>query len=543
MTRHLVAVLIMLAAVRAAAQEDPHAACAAMGWVPREVLERPVALREGTGNAHEPVTTRSPEAQSFYEQGLDYLHGYVWIEAARSFRQALRLDPELAMAWIGLSRVYSGLDDPDAARKALAQAQALAAGASPREQRRIALRAAQLEAMADLGDPSKHAAYKRGLDEALGKDIADTELWLVRGNAEEPSAAGRGQRGSAASTAFYREALRLSPDNAAAHHYLVHSYETIGQIDSALVHGEAFAWQAPAIPHAHHMWGHDLRRVGRIDEAIEAFLRANRLELAYYEAEKIERSLDWHHVHNLDLLATAYQHKGQVRQAEATMREAVAVPATTEYVEFNRRILALFLLTRGRFEETLQAARELAAGRFAATRVMGHVLAGQALLGLGRTGEAPAELLAARRDLETLPTRMSGLNVLRPHVAPYVEMLEGELALRGGRPDEGRAQLQRVQQALRAVPGPDAWIQALFRLEAIARAARDAGDWQLAEFTARQMLEHDAAYAGGHLALALVAARRGDEETAARERAEALRLWRDADADLPELRLVHAAAR
>jgi hypothetical protein len=137
---------------------------------------------------------------------------------------------------------------------------------------------------------------------------------------------------------------------------------------------------------------------------------------------------------------------------------------------------------------------------------------------------------------------MSGLNVLRPHVAPYVEMLEGELALRGGRAAEGRAQLQRVQQALRAVPGPDAWIQALFRLESIARAARDAGDWELAEFTARQMLEHDAAYAGGHLALALVAERRGDGETAARERAEALRLWRDADADLPELRLVRTAA-
>lgn len=26
-------------------QDDPHAACAAMGWVPREVLERPSVLR------------------------------------------------------------------------------------------------------------------------------------------------------------------------------------------------------------------------------------------------------------------------------------------------------------------------------------------------------------------------------------------------------------------------------------------------------------------------------------------------------------------
>ena len=79
--------LVLLAALPAAAQDDPHAACAAMGWVPAAILERPVPLRTGVGNAHETVTTKSAEAQAFYDQGLDYLHGYVWIEAARSFNQ------------------------------------------------------------------------------------------------------------------------------------------------------------------------------------------------------------------------------------------------------------------------------------------------------------------------------------------------------------------------------------------------------------------------------------------------------------------------
>jgi hypothetical protein len=52
------------------------------------MLSRPVPLREGTGNAREEVTSASPEARAFYIQGLNYLHGYVWIEAARSFNQA-----------------------------------------------------------------------------------------------------------------------------------------------------------------------------------------------------------------------------------------------------------------------------------------------------------------------------------------------------------------------------------------------------------------------------------------------------------------------
>lgn len=525
----------------AAAEEDPHAACARMGWVPREILERPVALREG-GNAQDALSTSSPEAQAFYNQGLNYLHGYVWIEAARSFHQALRADPTLAMAWLGLSFVYSGLEDPEQARRAAVQAETLSAAASPREKRRIALRAQQLEAMAEPGDAARHAAYKKALDDALAIDIGDVQLWLLRGNAEEASAAGRGQRGGAASTAFYHAALRLHPDDAAAHHFLTHSYETIGQIPLALHHGEAYARLAPAIPHAHHMWGHDLRRVGRIDEAITAFLRTDALEKAYYAAERIPAEMDWHHVHNLDLLATSYQHKGQMRQAEATMREAMALPPTTDYVEFQQRVLATFLLGRQRWDEALEASTRLAHGRWSGTRAVGHALAGHALLARSRMPEAQAALEAAERELLAVPASGAGIAVSRGQVKPWVDMLRGELRLREGAVTEGRRILEEVALTLRGLPGPDPWIQALFRLESMARVAREVGQWELAEFMARQMLEHDAAYGGSHLALALVAERNGDREAAARARAEAARFWRDADRDLPELAIAGGPA-
>ena len=278
-----------------------------------------------------------------------------------------------------------------------------------------------------------------------------------------------------ASTAFYRTALQVNPDNAAAHHYLTHSYETIGQIPLALEHGEAYARLAPAIPHAHHMWGHDLRRVGRIDDAIAAFRRTDELERAYYAAERIDPSLDWHHIHNLDLLATAYQYKGQMRRAEQTMREADALVSLTEYQEVNRRALTLFLLGRGRWQEALDAVRPLREGRFAAARIVGHSLAGHALLALGRTDEAKTALASAQKDLESIPKIAPGLVVTRASAEPWIEGLRGELLLRSGARAEGRAVLEGVERTLRGLPGPDAWIQALFRLELIARAARDVG--------------------------------------------------------------------
>ncbi|HKQ60273.1 MAG TPA: hypothetical protein VJS92_03245 [Candidatus Polarisedimenticolaceae bacterium] len=537
-----VLVVLLSALPRAWAQDDPHAACAAPpSYVPGELLERAVPLRGGIGNSHEPVTTKIAQAQAYYDQGLNYLESYVWIEAARSFHQALRLDPQLALACLGLSRVHSGLDDTPGAKRWFEQASKLGEGASERERRRIRIRERQLAALDEIEDAKRFADYRKALDEALAADLDDPQLWLLRGNAEESNASGRGQRGGASSIAFYERVLRLVPDHASAHHYLVHSFETIGRIDKALKHGEAYARLAPSIPHAAHMWGHDLRRVGRVDDAIAQFLKANALERAYYAAEKIEPGLDWHHGHNLDLLATCYEHKGQMKLAEQTMRESSRLAVVDAYRAFNLRELPNFLIHRARYAEALEAARQLTETSFPQSRTVGHALAGQALLALGRVDEARAELESARRELETVPLVTPGVLPRRATVEPWVEALRGELLLRTGQP-EGRAALQQVVRALRAIPGPDAWTQTLFRMEALARSAREAGDWELAEFVAAQMLDHDPAYAGSRLAQALVLQRRGDTAAAARELDAARRAWSDADADLPELRQLAASS-
>src|SRR5262249_21571228 len=119
----------------------------------------------------------------------------------------------------------------------------------------------------------------------------------------------RGRAGSARQSgvdSVLRTSAAGSPGHFAAHHYLIHSLENCGRISEALVHAEIYAKMAPAVPHALHMYGHDLRRVGKINEAIAQFKRADELERAYYKAENIAPELDWHHEHNLDLLATSY---------------------------------------------------------------------------------------------------------------------------------------------------------------------------------------------------------------------------------------------
>src|SRR5947209_15570624 len=138
-------ILLLMIPARIFAQADEHANHATVGWVPEEILDRPVALRTGIGVYHEKVNTSSALAQKFYDQGVAYLHSYVWIEAARSFHQALRSDPKMAMAYVGLSYAYSPIDYA-AAQTALERARNLASGISDREQRRVKIRALQLDA-------------------------------------------------------------------------------------------------------------------------------------------------------------------------------------------------------------------------------------------------------------------------------------------------------------------------------------------------------------------------------------------------------------
>ena len=245
--------------------------------------------------------------------------------------------------------------------------------------------------------------------------------------------------------------------------------------------------------------------------------------------------MDWHYAHNLSLLATAYQYEGRMIEAEKLLRQMFALPKATAYFELWGKEWPEFLLGRGRTKESLAVAREMAKSKWGAVRSVAHTLAGNALLAMNDVDGARAELAKAEKEIGSISGN-EALNVTPEGVKPYINALRGEILLRSGQPEEGARLLREVQAQIRAVPGPDAWIQALFRLESIARAAREAGNWDLAEYTAKQMLDHDPSYAGTHYALALVAEHKGDANTARSEFATAVKLWGKADGDLPELR-------
>ena len=131
-----------------------------MPVVPEAALSRPIGAAAGIGRAHDQVATGDADAQRFYDQGLSYLHNYVWIDAARSFNEALRRDSSLILAYVGLSISYDQLNQRAAARTALARARSLRAP-DDHERRHLLIRERQLAAAESPGSETRRSTGRK----------------------------------------------------------------------------------------------------------------------------------------------------------------------------------------------------------------------------------------------------------------------------------------------------------------------------------------------------------------------------------------------
>src|ERR1051325_4207331 len=68
----------------------------------------PARLLPGMGTVHMAITTTSPEAQQFFDQGLAQMHSFWAREAERSFLQAAALDQAAPMPQWGIAMVAGG---------------------------------------------------------------------------------------------------------------------------------------------------------------------------------------------------------------------------------------------------------------------------------------------------------------------------------------------------------------------------------------------------------------------------------------------------
>jgi len=269
---------------------------------------------DGLGHAHITITTKSQEAQEWFDQGLAALHCFWDYEALRAFEQAVRLDPDCAMCHWGVARALESRGgEKDLQKAELKKAQELASKASDHEQRYIRADAAG----EDKKDDEAEAAYAKEIEALIDRYPDDLDARLLYGLSLNHGYTDDGdpRPGSLYGQSVLREILEQHPDNAAANHYWIHAVEG-SHPEWALKSAERLGSLAPASGHMVHMPGHIFYRVGDYERGRQSFLDAMRVDRTYMDTQHVAEKDDWNYVHNIAYLIADCAEEGRRQEAQ-----------------------------------------------------------------------------------------------------------------------------------------------------------------------------------------------------------------------------------
>lgn len=302
----------------------------------------PAKLMTGQGLSPFPITTRNPQAQKFFDQGVAQMHSFWAREAERSFLQAVALDPEAPMPWWGVAMVAAGdyrphfqlIRDKNAAPKGMTpplqraldaaqKAKALAKNGSERE--RAYINAIVARRQFPLNDAQADAAYIAGLREVITKypDEIEAPTYLALHLMDGFLTPNRQPRpGSMEAVRILKELAGRAPNHPGVHHYVIHGWEGSSFAKDAWASCEQYTALVPEIPHALHMPGHIYSQTGKLKEASASFVAAGNLERAYMKADSGYGNL--HHGHNIHYLSVVQAAAGHYDDALASARELLS---------------------------------------------------------------------------------------------------------------------------------------------------------------------------------------------------------------------------
>lgn len=407
------------------------------------------------GDHHHPISTKSPEAQRYFDQGLTLAWGFNHAEAGRSFREAARLDPGCAMCWWGASLVLgpninAGMEEaavPDA-WEALQKAVALAPNASEREHAYIAALAKRYAAKPVKDRKPLDSAYADAMRDVARRHPDDLDAAALFAEAlmdvtpwDYWEKDGRPKAWTPEIVSTLESILARNPDHIAGIHFYIHATEASPAPGRAEKYADKLGALVPGAGHLVHMPAHTYMRVGRYHDASlanEKAAKADESYIAQCRAQGIYPLV--YHPHNVHFLvaSAAMEGRGAVSIAAArklaahSSPEMMRVPGLETLQHY--WITPLFALARfAKWEEILKEPRP--PGGLDYPEGVWRYARGLALSATGRQNEAAREL-AALRAIAAKPAlgklTIWGFNSFASILALAVRFLEADIASRRG---------------------------------------------------------------------------------------------------------------
>jgi hypothetical protein len=457
---HRVPVVLLLASTLfapRAARADENAMHGAMGAAPAGKAP----MFEGLGKYHRAISTQSPEAQRYFDQGMNFLWGFNLHEAERSFEAGAQLDPRCAMlewgAALSLGPHFNVPALPPRTVAANAHAQkalTLLAGATPIERGLVEAAAKRYSDPAPTTPEDQKkldTAYADAMKALMDKypddddvaalwceammDLRPWDLWTVD---EKP------QPGTLDMIAVLEKILARNPEHPGANHYYIHAVEPGPHPEKGLAAAERLKKLDSTVGHLTHMPSHIFQKVGRYDDARAANARALEKDLAYEaKANPIpgESFYPMYTAHNAQFLSWTAMSQGRSADAikYANEAESKLPPEMLDMMPGFDAFLALPNLAYARFgkwDEIL--ARPAAPKYYPFHAAMTHYTRGLAYAGKGNLEAAATELDSVKSIAAGIPEEATEFNNSSQLLLSIAQKgLEGVIAVKRGKADEG----------------------------------------------------------------------------------------------------------
>jgi tetratricopeptide (TPR) repeat protein len=400
----------------------------------------------GLGSYTRKISTDSPLAQRYFNQGLALLHGFNHAAAIRSFQEAAKVDPECAMAHWGVALAagphinYPLVPPPMAelAWKEVTLAQQHADKASPVERaliealgHRYAYSQAEDRASLDqaYADAMREVWKKYPRDADVGTLFAESMMDLRPWN--QWTLDGQPNPGTDEIIATLDAVLKLNRKHPFANHLYIHAAEASPHPERADAAADRLRQLQPGLAHNVHMPSHiDIRR-GRWQRAIVTNAKAVEADKRYRRnvGSRPPGLLPIYVVHNRHMLAYAAIMTGQSKLALQHIRQMVA-DLPPEFVMENATLAESFvalpmevMVRFGKWDDIL-AEPENYPDYMTFTRAFHHAARAIAFAAKGDTDSARKEQAIFAERASFVPketavsnnTRGSHSRYCRPHV-------------------------------------------------------------------------------------------------------------------------------
>ncbi len=421
-------------------------------------------LYDNLGNLEHVVTTSSPVAQQYFNQGLRLVYAFNHDEAIKSFKEGLKHDSTCAMCYWGVAyalgpNINLPMDTAAArpANKAARTALKYSSSTTPKER-------AYIEALAKRYSPEP-SANRAPLDSAWAKaigavsrrfpgdddaaalyaealmDLRPWNYWTNGGRPKAPS--------TLEAVRVLEPVVKRNSNHPGACHYYIHAIEASNQAHKAVPCAQRLAGLMPGAGHLVHMPTHIYIKLGQWDLAAEGNTHAVHSDEKFISERHPTGVYPMgYYPHNFHVMWYALNMLGRSEDAiEAATNIAEKVPhEVVKQVPPFEYFSPTLLYTLARFSRWDDILRQPAPPKdLRYTTGIWRYTRGLAYASKGKLDSAAVErdsLVAI--EAATPAEQMLNLNPAKPVLAIALAHLSGEMAAKQGRTDEAVSQLRKA---------------------------------------------------------------------------------------------------